>query len=123
MILVDTSIWIDHLHGSEPVMLTLLEQNQVGYHPFVVQELSLGSIRNRDSVLGMIENLEQFPMMSHLETKTLVRSGQLWERGLSAIDVHLLGSVSLVGGARLWTRDKRLRKACEDLGVGYLEQA
>ncbi|WP_344224028.1 type II toxin-antitoxin system VapC family toxin [Kocuria atrinae] len=123
MILVDTSIWIDHLHGSEPVMLTLLEQNLVGYHPFVVQELSLGSIRNRDSVLGMIENLEQFPMMSHFETMTLVRSGQLWERGLSAIDVHLLGSVSLVGGARLWTRDKRLRKACEDLGVGYLEQA
>lgn len=123
MILVDTSMWIDHLHGSEPVMLALLEQDLVGYHPFVVQELSLGSIRNRDSVLGMIENLEQFPMMSHLETKILVRSGQLWERGLSAIDVHLLGSVSLVGGARLWTRDKRLRKACEDLGVAYLEQA
>lgn len=57
MILVDTSIWIDHLHGSEPVMLALLEQDLVGYHPFVVQELSLGSIRNRDSVLGMIENL------------------------------------------------------------------
>lgn len=123
MILVDTSMWIDHLHGSEPVMLALLEQNLVGYHPFVVQELSLGSIRNRDSVLGMIENLEQFPLMSHLETMTLVRSGQLWERGLNAIDVHLLGSVSLVGGARLWTRDKRLRKACEDLGVAYLEQA
>lgn len=122
MILVDSSVWIDHLHSSEPSLVTLLENDQVGCHPAVIEELALGSIRQRDRILGLLENLQGFPVLTHAEVMTLVDGRQLWGRGLSAVDAHLLGSVVLVGGARLWTRDKRLLAACRNGGVGYVKE-
>lgn len=123
MILVDTSIWIDHLHSSEPGLAALLGEDEVGCHPYVIEELALGSITQRAVVLDLLENLTQFPVLRHADVMTLISGRRLWGRGLSAVDAHLLGSVSLVGGSRLWTRDKRLTAACRDLGVAYLDQA
>lgn len=121
MILVDTSIWIDHFHASEPSLVELLHDDQVGCHRAVIEELALGSIKQRDRVLALLEGLQGFPMLTNEEVMTLVEGHQLWGRGLSAVDVHLLGSVMLVGGARLWTRDKRLLTACRDSAVAYVE--
>ena len=123
MILVDTSIWIDHFHASEPSLVALLHDDQVGCHWAVVEELALGSIKQRDSVLALLESLQRFPVLTHEEVMVLVGERQLWGRGLSAADVHLLGSVMLVGGARLWTRDKRLLAACRDGGAAYVEES
>jgi len=120
--LVDTSIWIDHFHASEPSLVALLRDDQVGCHRSVIEELALGSIKQRDSVLALLESLHRFPILTHEELMALVDARQLWGRGLSAVDVHLLGSVMLVGGARLWTRDKRLLAACRDSGVAYVEE-
>lgn len=120
MILVDTSIWIDHLHASDPELTRLLGDDEVGCHPYVIEELALGSIKQREAVLDLLENLSRFPVLRHPEVMTLVSCRRLWGQGLSAVDVHLLGAVSLVGGARLWTRDRRLMAACRDVGVGYL---
>lgn len=117
MILVDTSIWIDHLHVSEPALVALLDDDQVGCHPSVIEELALGSIKQREVVLELLESLHQFPMLGHGEVMTLVGGRQLWGRGLSAVDAHLLGAVLLVPGARLWTRDERLITACHDVGA------
>ena len=122
MILVDTSIWIDHLHASEPSLVAFLRDNQVACHRAVIEELALGSIKQRDLVLALLESLQGFPVLTHEEVMTLVHGRQLWGRGLSAVDVHLLGSVMLVGGARLWTRDKRLLAACRDSGAAYVEE-
>jgi predicted nucleic acid-binding protein len=122
VILVDTSIWIDHLHASEPSLVALLGEDQVGCHRSVIEELALGSIKQRDSVLALLESLHRFPILTHEEVMALVDGRQLWGRGLSAVDVHLLGSVMLVSGARLWTRDKRLLAACRDSGVAYVEE-
>jgi predicted nucleic acid-binding protein len=122
VILVDTSIWIDHLHASEPSLVALLREDQVGCHPAVIEELALGSIKQRDRVLTPLESLKGFPVLTHDEVMALVDGRQLWGRGLSAVDVHLLGSVMLVGGARLWTRDKRLLAACRDGGVASVEE-
>jgi predicted nucleic acid-binding protein len=122
MILVDTSIWIDHFHASEPSLIALLHDDQVGCHPAVVEELALGSTKQRDHVLTLLESLQRFPVLSHDELMALVGKRQLWGRGLSAADVHLLGSVILLGGALLWTRDKRLLAACRDGGVAYVEE-
>ncbi len=122
MILVDTSIWIDHFHASEPSLVALLRDNQVGSHRAVIEELALGSIKQRDRVLTLLENLKGFPVLTHEEVMALVDGRQLWGRGLSAVDVHLLGSVLLVDGARLWTRDKRLLAACRDGGAVYAEE-
>jgi predicted nucleic acid-binding protein len=123
VILVDTSIWIDHFHAPEPSLVAFLRDNLVGCHRAVIEELALGSIKQRDRVLVLLENLERFPILTHGEVMALVDRRQLWGRGLSAADVHLLGSVMLVSGARLWTRDKRLLAACRDGGAAYVEEA
>jgi len=123
VILVDTSIWIDHLHASEPWLVAFLGEDQVGCHRAVIEELALGSIKQRDRVLALLESLRGFPVLTHEEVMALIDGRQLWGRGLSAVDVHLLGSVMLTGGARLWTRDKRLLAACRDSGAAYVEES
>jgi predicted nucleic acid-binding protein len=123
VILVDTSIWIDHLHAEERVLVTLLGDDNVGCHPYVIEELALGSVRQRSRVLALLGNLRTFPVLTHEEVLALVDRRRLWGRGLSAIDAHLLGSVALVPGARLWTRDKRLLAACRERGVSCLEES
>jgi hypothetical protein len=122
VILVDTSIWIDHFHAAEPPLVMFLRDDLVGCHRAVIDELALGSIKQRDRVLALLENLQQFPVLTHEEVMTLVDRRHLWGRGLSAADVHLLGSVMLVSGARLWTRDKRLLAACRDGGAAYVDE-
>jgi predicted nucleic acid-binding protein len=123
VILVDTSIWIDHLHASEPWLVAFLGEDQVGCHRAVIEELALGSIKQRDGVLALLESLQGFPVLTHEEVMALINGRQLWGRGLSAVDVHLLGSVMLTAGARLWTRDKRLLAACRDSGAAYVEES
>ncbi|ORV06376.1 type II toxin-antitoxin system VapC family toxin [Mycobacterium celatum] len=123
MILVDTSVWIDHLHKTDPGLVTLLEADEVGCHESVIQELALGSIRQRTVVLDLLDNLYRFPVLGHAEVVALVDRRRLHGRGLSAVDAHLLGSVSISGGAQLWTRDKRLRSACRDAGVSYVDES
>jgi predicted nucleic acid-binding protein len=123
VILVDTSIWIDHFHASEPSLVALLRDDQVGCHRAVIEELALGSIKQRARVLALLDSLQAFPALTHEEVMALVNERQLWGRGLSAVDIHLLGSVMLVGGARLWTRDKRLLAACRDSGAAYVDES
>lgn len=123
MILVDTSIWIDHLHATEARLVTLLGNDEVGCHPYVIEELALGSIKRRGQMLDLLASLRGFPVLSHEEAMTLVNGRRLWGRGLSAVDAHLLGSVMIVDGARLWTRDKRLFSVCRDGGVPCLEES
>lgn len=123
MILVDTSIWIDHLHAVEARLVSLLANDEIGCHHLVIEELALGTIKQRDVVLPLLSNLRQFPMVTHAEILHLVQRRRLWGRGLSAIDVNLLGSVALVEGAQLWTRDKRFKAACEDVGIMVFEES
>jgi predicted nucleic acid-binding protein len=117
MILVDTAVWIDHLHTAESRLVEQLELDGVGCHPLVVEELALGSIARRDVVIDLLENLWQFPTARHDEILNFVERRQLWARGLGSADVHLLAAVAMVEGAKLWTRDKRLQAACWDVGV------
>lgn len=117
MILVDTAVWIDHLHAVESKLVEQLELNGVGCHPLVIEELSLGSIARRDVMLDLLADLWQFPTLEHHEVMQLIRRRQLWGRGLGVVDVHLMASVAVTGGAELWTRDKRLKAAASDIGV------
>jgi len=122
LILVDTSVWIDHLHMTEARLGRLLSDDEIGCHPLVLEELALGSIKQRAVVLELLANLHQFPTVAHSEVLHLVERRRLWGRGLSATDVNILGSVALVNGARLWTRDKRLRAVCGEVGVALLDE-
>lgn len=122
MILVDTSIWIDHLRAAEPRLINLLTEDGIGSHHLVIQELALGSIKQRAVVLDLLSNLHQFPTVAHHELLHLVERRRLWGRGLSAIDASLLGSVTLVDGAQFWTRDKRLKAICTEVGVPVVDE-
>ena len=121
MILVDSSVWIDHFHHSDPVLVNLLHEDEIGSHPLVAEELAMGSLRARNDVLKHLAHLRQFPVLSHDELLTLVAAHVLWGRGLSPVDAHLLGSVVLVPGASLWTRDKRLLRAADEHGVSFVK--
>lgn len=121
MILVDTAVWIDHLHKTEARLVDLLGLDHVGCHPLILEEIALGSIRQRDLVLDLLANLYRFPTVGHREILDLTQRRRLWGRGLSAVDVHLLAAVTLVPGAQLWTRDKGLKSVCVDTGVLLFE--
>lgn len=121
MILVDTAVWIDHLHTAESRLVELLEIDRVGCHPLVIEELALGSIAQRAVVLELLANLRQFPTVEHHEILHLTDRRKLWGRGLSAVDVLLMASVAIVGGAELWTRDKRLKAAAVDVGIAVFD--
>jgi predicted nucleic acid-binding protein len=117
MILVDTSVWIDHLHQSEPALVGLLEQAQVCIHPMVIGELALGSLRNRSVILELLADLPGIPVATHSEVLHLVQSHTLYGLGLSLVDAHLLASLRLAGSSQLWTRDRRLHAAAGGLGI------
>ena len=117
MILVDTSVWIDHFHAANRRLEELLGEDEVGCHPLVLEELALGSIKDRDVVLSSLGSLRSFPTITHYELLTLVEAHALWGRGLSAVDAHLLGAVALVADGVLWTRDKRLLTAASDIAI------
>ena len=111
MILVDTSVWIDHLHKSIPRLVEALESESVLVHPFVLGELACGSIRNRDEVLHLVAALPVCIVASDAEAIELIDRHRLMGRGIGYFDVHLLASVMLTEDAQLWTRDKRLLEA------------
>lgn len=117
MILVDTSIWIDHLHRAEPLLVSLLEEASVCTHPMIIGELALGSLRERAVILERLADLPQIPTATHTEVLGLVESHSLHGRGISLVDAHLLAGLRLSATARLWTRDHHLREAAERLAV------
>ena len=116
-VLVDTNIWIDHLRKTEPVLVDLLERDQVCVHQSVITELALGNLKNRSVFLKAIERLMIVRNVDDRGVRHLVEEWRLWGRGLSAVDVALLASALVTPGLALWTRDKRLRHAARDVGV------
>jgi predicted nucleic acid-binding protein len=117
VILVDTAIWIDHLHRAESTLVGLLEQARVCIHPMIIGELALGSLRNRSGVLQLLEDLPGVPVATHAEVLHLVGTHRLHGLGLSLVDAHLLASLRLAGTHRLWTRDRRLSASARELRV------
>ena len=116
-VLVDTNIWIDHLRTTEPVLVDLLERDQVCVHQSVITEIALGNLENRSFFLKMLERLMIVRNVDDQGVRHLVEERRLWGRGLSAVDVSLLASAVVTPGVSLWTRDKRLRQAARDVGV------
>ncbi len=105
--LVDTSVWIDHLRRGNATLVALLEQTQVWTHAFVVGELACGNLARRDKLLSALTALPHAPIAGHDEVLAFLESHRLMGRGLGWVDIHLLASARL---AKLpfWTLDKRL---------------
>jgi len=123
MILVDTSVWVDHLRSNNPVLTTLLEQNRVVMHPMVLGELACGNLQNRQELLHLWQRLESLQTVNHDEALYFIEQGKLMGKGIGYVDVHLLASVALVGSTKLWTRDKRLTHIAVTLNFAWKESA
>ncbi|MBA2411984.1 MAG: type II toxin-antitoxin system VapC family toxin [Burkholderiaceae bacterium] len=121
MILVDTSIWIEHLRSGVPALTAALEKNLVLTHAFVLGELACGNLMNRRKVLQLLEDLPAAAVATELEALEFIQRRALMDRGIGYIDVHLLASVVLDGSAQLWTRDKRLAKVAKGMKLAYVE--
>lgn len=117
MILVDTSVWIDHLRQGDVELTRLLNTGQVLTHRFVIGELALGSLQNRNIVLSTMQNLPQVTAASDEEVLHFIGTHALFGTGIGYIDAHLLAAVRLSPGALLWTRDRRLLAESIRLGL------
>jgi predicted nucleic acid-binding protein len=111
VIIVDTSVWIDHLKDGDPGLAGLLESGRVLAHPFVTGEIALGSLRQRGIVLDALRDLPQATVASDDEVMTLIERRKLYSVGIGYVDAHLLAAAQLTAGAAIWTRDRRLRDA------------
>ncbi|MGC1371632.1 MAG: type II toxin-antitoxin system VapC family toxin [Candidatus Sulfotelmatobacter sp.] len=117
MILSDTSIWIDHFRFGNRELKNLLEQGQIVIHPFVIAELALGSLSKRGKTLVLLDLLPHVRIAQMNEVRLTIEGRHLENLGIGLIDAHLIASVLMDTPTLLWTRDKRLRKAAESLGI------
>ncbi|MEX0982462.1 MAG: PIN domain-containing protein [Bacteroidales bacterium] len=116
MILVDTSVWIDHLHHSDEELKELLYSGQAAIHQFVIGELSCGNISNRKEVLSLLGALPKIDTVMDEEVFTLLEGSKLYGKGLGFIDVHLLAS-ALIHHVDIWTKDRSLHRIAKEFGI------
>ena len=119
MILVDSSIWIDHLRAGEPALAELLHAGRVLTHPFVVGELACGNLKNRKEVLSLLQDLPAAPVATDEEVLFFIERRGLMGKGIGYVDAHLLAAISVTGTGRLWTRDKRLGAVAGSIGLAF----
>jgi len=117
MILVDTSVWIDHLRQGDAALASLLERGEVVGHPWVTGELSLGRLRGRAEILRLLGQLPQATVATAAELPSLIERHELFGAGIGYVDAQLLAATQLTRDTRLWTKDRRLGGAAERLGT------
>lgn len=123
MTLADTSVWVNHLRANDPILMSLLDDNQVVMHPMVIGELACGNLRDRERVLDLLRQLPQVPVADDDEVLFLIERHRLMGRGIGYIDAHLLAAALLGDTVRLWTEDRRLRDAAAGLGLAFQSTA
>ena len=118
MILVDTSVWIDHFRKADKTLTDLLLGGQVMCHPFVVGEIALGQLKNRALIIEQLSALPQAKQGLEHEVLALIENAKLFGTGVGYVDAHLLTAAKL-SDAELWTRDKRLAAVADAHGLGF----
>jgi predicted nucleic acid-binding protein len=119
MILVDTSIWIHHLRDGSSTLRELLEQGQVLSHPLVIGELALGNLKQRELVLGALQDLPKAAVAEDGEVLQYISNQGLFGLGIGYVDAHLLAAAKLTAGSLLWTRDRRLADLAARLQLAF----
>jgi predicted nucleic acid-binding protein len=120
MILVDTSVWIDHLRRpGNGHLIALLRKNLVWMHPWIVGEIACGNLLHRTRVLSELLKLPQLQIAHDREVLFLIEQRKLMGKGIGYIDAHLLAA-SLARGANFWTRDTRLSAIAAALGILHI---
>lgn len=116
MIIVDTSLWVDHFRKEEVFFTKLLISRQIVMHPFVLGEVSLGNLSQRPFTLAYLQRLPKPAVASNDEVQKLIEERNVFGRGIGFVDCHLLAA-SLLNSMRLWTRDKRLKAIADEMEI------
>lgn len=116
LVLVDASIWIDHINKGDPVLLALLNENRLLMHPFVLGEVALGSLKDRETRLRYLAEVRRLGTVDDSVVLDLIASARLWGSGIGYVDAHLLAA-AVAGTVGFWTRDKCLHAAAKRLGI------
>ena len=117
MILVDTSVWIDHFRGRKNRLHQCLDQGVVLMHPFVLGKIACGNLKNRTYVLTLLSKLPSAVKATDKEVIDFIEKHLLFGRGIGYIDMHLLAATALTSDARLWTQDTRLQEIAEEMDL------
>ncbi len=118
-VLVDTSVWIDHLRAKDDFLVVLLNNHQVLMHSMIRGELACGNLRHRLQILMLLKNLPHVSEATHEEALICLEYKQLMGRGIGFVDVHLLAALLLTPGTVLWTRDSRLATVAQSLNIAW----
>jgi hypothetical protein len=121
LILVDTSVWVDHLRSGLPLLANLLQEGDVLIHPWVIGEIACGNLRNRNQVLNLLQGLPTAVVASDSEVLLLIERSNLMGRGIGYVDAHLLAAAKL-SRCGLWTQDRRLAALAQDQGLAGPEE-
>ncbi len=116
MLLVDTSVWADHLRGTESGLVALLNEGNVLIHPFVIEELACGNLPQRRVTLGLFDALPVGPVAEHQEILDFIENERLHGTGLGLVDVHLMVSARLAR-VKIWSKDKALCREAKRLSL------
>ena len=116
MVLVDTSVWIEHFRRHQTPLAELLKEESVLIHPFIAGELACGNLANRAGILKDLNTLPSTTLATHNEVSRLIEDRRLWGRGIGWVDVHLLAS-ALLSKCRFWTLDNKLAQAAGEAGL------
>jgi predicted nucleic acid-binding protein len=118
MVIVDTSIWVTHLRRGSRQLEKLLMDAEVMCHPFIIAELACGNLKNRNEIISLLQSLPMAPTIEFDEFLFFIDRYHLMGKGVGFVDVHLLASARLTG-IQLWTADKRLRSATDQLQLTF----
>ena len=119
MILVNTSIWVDHLRAGDARLVALLDAGQVLVLPHILGEIALGNLAQRSLVLDALAGFPKVTTAGDDEVLAFIAAAKLYGLGIGYVDAHLLAAVRLTPGVSLWTRDRRLRAVAETLGLAH----
>jgi predicted nucleic acid-binding protein len=118
MVLVDTSVWIQHFHEGCKGLSDLLNESEVACHPFIVGELACGYLKKRTEILSLLQALPMLPLVDSEEYFTFIDVHRLFGKGLGFVDIHILASARLTS-TWLWTLDKSLATIAVQFKIAY----
>lgn len=117
MILVDTSVWVDHFRKRDAQLYQQLQRNNIAIHPFVVTELVLGTLPDRQKTTAYLDLLPMVKVALMSEVRRMIEAHSLFKRGIGFVDAHLIASTLITPHTVLWSRDKRLCDVAEAFGL------
>ena len=93
MILVDTSVWVDHFRTPNLTLTRSIRNKQVRLHPLVYCELSMGNLPRRETTLLLLRSQAKPPLIDMTAATDFVEAERLYGLGVGFIHVNLVASL------------------------------